>query len=178
MSEPRHLVLIGLMGAGKTSVGRRCATALGCGFVDTDDVICATSGLTIPEIFERDGEAGFRTRERSAVAEVLASPEVLVIACGGGAVVDPDNRRALGAAGFVVWLTADPNELAARVTADDVTMRPLLASGPTTATLTRLADARHDAYAAAADVSVATDGLDLGAVTDAVLAEYERAGSR
>ncbi len=178
MSEPRHLVLIGLMGAGKTSVGQRCATVLGRGFVDTDDVIRTTSAMTIPEIFDHEGEAGFRARERTAVAEVVASPEVLVIACGGGVVVDAENRRVLRAAGFVVWLTADPNELAARVAADGVESRPLLVSGPTTATLTRLADARHDAYAAAADISVATDGLDLGAVTDAVLAEYEQAGSR
>lgn len=166
------------MGAGKTSVGQRCATALGCGFIDTDDLIRATSGMTIPEIFELEGETGFRSRERTAVGEAVASPEVLVIACGGGAVVDAENRRALGAAGFVVWLTADPNELATRVTADGVTTRPLLAAGPTTATLTRLAEARQDAYAAAADVSVATDGLDLGAVTDAVLAAYDLAGSR
>ena len=178
MSAPRHLVLIGLMGAGKTSVGQRCATALGCGFVDTDDVICATSGMNIPEIFDLEGEAGFRLRERTAVAEVVASPETLVIACGGGAVVDADNRRALAGVGFVVWLTADPIELAARVTADGVTTRPLLSAGPTTATLTRLADARRDAYAAAADVSVATDGLDLEAVTDAVLTAYEQADSR
>ena len=178
MSEPRHLVLIGLMGAGKTSVGRRCADALGRGFVDTDDVIRATSGMTIPEIFEHDGESGFRSRERTAVAEVVASPDALVIACGGGAVVDPDNRRALGAVGFVVWLTADPNELAARVSADGVETRPLLAGGPTTATLTRLADARQAAYAAVADVSVATDGLDLAAVTAAVLTAFEPAGPR
>ncbi len=178
MSEPRHLVLIGLMGAGKTSVGRRCADALGRGFVDTDDVIRATSGMTIPEIFEHDGESGFRSRERTAVAEVVASPDALVIACGGGAVVDPDNRRALGAVGFVVWLTADPNELAARVSADGVETRPLLAGGPTTATLTRLADARQAAYAAVADVSVATDGLDLAAVTAAVLTAFEQDGPR
>ena len=166
------------MGAGKTSVGRRCAATLARGFVDTDDVICATAGMTIPEIFDHEGEAGFRSRERTAVAEVVASPDALVIACGGGAMVDPDNRRALAAVGFVVWLTADPNELAARVTADGVAMRPLLAAGPTTATLTRLADARQDAYAAAADVTIATDGLDLAAVTDAVLAAFESADSR
>ncbi len=178
MSAPRHLVLIGLMGAGKTSVGRRCATALARGFVDTDDVICATSGMTIPEIFDHEGEAGFRSRERTVVAEVVASPEALVIACGGGAMVDPDNRRALAEVGFVVWLTADPNELAARVTADGVATRPLLAAGPTVATMTRLADARQDAYAAAADVTIATDGRDLAAVTDAVVAAFAAAEIR
>ncbi|MEO6469955.1 MAG: shikimate kinase [Acidimicrobiia bacterium] len=172
MSGPRHLVLIGLMGAGKTSVGRQCAVALARGFVDTDDLICATSGMTVSDIFDLEGEAGFRSRERAAVAEVVASPEPLVIACGGGAVVDPDNRRALANVGFVVWLSADPNELAARVTADGVATRPLLGAGPTVATLSRLADARQDAYAAAADVIVATDGLDLVAVTDAVLAAF------
>ncbi len=175
MSRPLHLVLIGLMGAGKTSVGRRGAQALDRGFVDTDDVIRAGAGMSVPEIFEREGEAGFRARERCAITDVCASPDPLVVACGGGAVVDPENRRALAAVGFVVWLQATPAELAARVTRDGISTRPLLASGPTTMTLTRLADARRDSYAAAADVTVSTDGQDLDSVVRAVLDHYEQA---
>ncbi len=168
----RHLVLIGLMGAGKTTVGGRCAEALGRGFVDTDDVITAQAGTTVPEIFAAEGEAGFRARERAALADVVASPEPLVVACGGGAMVDAENRRAVRAHGFVVWLDGAPDELAARVEADGTDSRPLLAGAPTVVTLTRLADARAESYAAVAQARVETGGRDVEAVTAAVLAAY------
>src|SRR5689334_6272521 len=111
MSE-RHLALVGLMGAGKTTVGRRCATRLDRPFVDTDDVIATAAGQSIPEIFASGGEAHFRELERAAIADVCASPAALVIACGGGAVLDPENRRALRASGVVVWLRAPAEILA------------------------------------------------------------------
>lgn len=177
MSAERHLVLIGLMGAGKTTVGERCAARLGRGFVDTDDLIRTNAGMSIPEIFEHEGESGFRTRERAAVMDAVASPEPLVIACGGGAMADVENRRAVGHDGFVVWLDAAPEVLAARVEQDGVGTRPLLAGGPAAATLTRLAAARHDAYAAAADAVVSTEDRDIEVVTAAVIAELERAAS-
>ena len=170
-----HLVLIGLMGAGKTTVGRRCAEALGRGFVDTDDAIAANAGMTVPEIFSTEGEAGFRSRERAVVADVVASPDPLVVACGGGAMVDAENRRAVRAHGYVVWLAGAPDELAARVEADGTASRPLLAGGPTVATLTRLGDARADAYAAAAHTRIDTDGRDVETVTAAVLAAFQDA---
>lgn len=165
------------MGAGKTTVGRRCAAALGRGFVDTDDVVTANAGSTVAEIFAAEGEAGFRARERAAVADVVASPEPLVVACGGGAMVDPENRRAVRAHGFVVWLEGAPDELAARVEADGTESRPLLAGGPTVATLTRLADSRAGAYAAAAHARIETGGRDVDAVTAAVLAAYAESGA-
>ena len=169
MSASRHLVLIGLMGAGKTTVGRECASRLHRGFVDTDDLVIANAGMTVPDIFATEGEAGFRARERVALAEAVAGPEPLVIACGGGAMVDPENRRAVRSC-RVVWLDAAPEVLADRVEADGVDARPLLAGGPTTATLTRLADARREAYAAAADAVVATDAKTVDAVVVEVLA--------
>ena len=127
MSE-RHLVLVGMMGAGKTSVGRRCAARLERAFVDTDDLVESTTGhARSREIFETQGEPAFRDLERVAVADACASPEPLVIACGGGAVLDADNRRALRDAGVVVWLRAAPEVLSGRVGAGAGAVRPLLA---------------------------------------------------
>ena len=108
----RHLVLVGLMGAGKTTVGEACAQRLGRAFVDVDQTVEAVAGRSVAEIFRTDGEAAFRDLERRAVADVAASPAPLVIACGGGAVLDTDSRRALRETGFVVWLRATPTELA------------------------------------------------------------------
>lgn len=169
-----HLVLVGLMGAGKTSVGERCARVLGRGFVDTDDLVEATAHLSVAEIFDTLGEAQFRQLERAAVADVAASPDPLVIACGGGVVLDPDNRRALRNAGVVIWLQASPAELGERVAhqeARDGAARPLLRDGAV-GTLERLALVRAPAYEAAAHEVVDTAGRSIDAVTDAVLAAY------
>jgi shikimate kinase len=158
------------MGAGKTSVGRQCAVQLERPFVDTDELVVAAAGVPFADLWTAEGEAGFRTRERVAVADAAASPEPLVIACGGGAVLDPDNRTALRADGFVVWLDAPAAALAARLVHDD--SRPLLEGGDRTVTLTRLGDARAGAYEAAADARVDTDGRSVSEVADAVLAVY------
>jgi shikimate kinase len=170
--ERRHLVLVGLMGAGKSVVGTRCAEQLGRPFVDTDDVVVATSGKSVAELFAAEGEAGFRARERTAVADVCAAPEPLVIACGGGAVIDADNRAAMRASGIVVWLRAAPHELAARV--GDGAGRPLLAGVAPVDALERLATLRAPAYEAAAHVVVDTDGLDPHVVAGRVLEELHR----
>jgi len=121
----RHLVLVGLMGAGKTTVGQRCSDLLDRPFVDTDELIVASVGVPFDDIWAAEGEAGFRAREKTAVADAAASPAPLVISCGGGAVLDADNRRALRATGVVVWLLASSNELASRLVQD--VSRPLLA---------------------------------------------------
>jgi len=168
----RHLVLVGLMGAGKSSVGKRCAALLDRPFVDTDELVVAAAGIPFDEIWTNEGEAGFRARERTAVADAAASPAPLVIACGGGAVLDPENRRTLRTTGFVVWLAASPEVLAARLAGDDT--RPLLARGDRAATLTRLADTRAAAYEAAADVTVAADDATVDEVAHRVLEEYEQ----
>jgi shikimate kinase len=166
----RHLVLVGLMGAGKTTVGRRCAERLGRAFVDTDDVVLALAGgATIDEIFRSGGEAQFRALERQAVVDVSCAPEPLVVGCGGGTVVDPVNRRRIRDAGFVVWLQAPVDVLAQRV--GDGDSRPLLRGDPVGA-LSRLGALREAAYEASADVAVDTGGREVDDVVDAVLEAY------
>lgn len=170
-AEVPHLVLIGLMGAGKSTVGQVCAERLRRPFVDTDALVETAAGAPVREVFAAEGESGFRAREAVAVADAVASPEPLVIACGGGAVLDPANRRALAANGFVIWLRAAPEALAARVGTDDRD-RPLLAGGTSVATLARLARLRADAYAVSAHATVDTDDLRVGEVADRVLAAF------
>lgn len=160
------------MGAGKTTVGERCAARLGRPFLDTDDLVETLAGRPVAELFATDGEAAFRAFERQAVTDACASPVPLVIACGGGAVLDPTSRHRLHAAGFVVWLRARPGVLAERVAADHVE-RPLLAAG-SLATLTRLAETRAPVYELVADATVTTDDRTPDEVATAVLEELAR----
>lgn len=169
----RHLVLVGLMGAGKTTVGQRCAELLDRPFVDTDELVEATAHLPVASIFDELGEVAFRELERQAVADVAASPAPLVIACGGGAVLDPGSRRALRANGVVVWLQAPASVLSERVAGDEA--RPLLRDAAPVTTLERLALTRAPAYEAAAHAVVDTAGRDVDDVArlalDALAAE-------
>lgn len=168
----KHLVLIGLMGAGKTTVGLECARRLGRPFVDTDDLVTRADGRTVAEIFAGDGETRFRELERVAVADVCASPTLLVIGCGGGTVLDPENRRALRAAGVVIWLRAPAATLVARV--GNGATRPLLRDDPARA-LARLERLREPTYEAAAHASVDTEGLDVAGAAGAVVSVFEGA---
>jgi shikimate kinase len=168
----KHLVLIGLMGVGKSTVGLECAARLERAFVDTDDLVISTAQMSVEAIFADGGEPRFRELERAVVADVCASPMPLVIACGGGTVVDPDNRRALRAAGIVVWLRAPTSTLLSRV--GDGSTRPLLKGDPEGA-LERLGRLRELTYEAAAHASVDTDDLDVAGVADAVLSVFEGA---
>ena len=166
----KHLVLIGLMGAGKTTVGLECARRLGRTFVDTDDLVTDNAHMTVEGIFAKEGEPRFREIERTVVADVCASPEALVIACGGGTVLDAENRRALRASGVVIWLRAPTATLLARV--GDGSTRPLLRDDPAGA-LQRLVRLREPAYESAAHACVDTDDLDVAAVAGRVLSVFE-----
>jgi shikimate kinase len=170
----RHLVLIGLMGAGKTTVGRECALRLGRTFVDTDDLVSETAQMTVEGIFAAGGEPQFREIERAVIADVCAAPDPLVVACGGGAVLDPENRRALRAAGFVIWLRAPAPTLLTRV--GDGATRPLLRDDPAGA-LRRLERLREPTYEAAAHAVVDADAGDVGAVATEVLSVFEGAAA-
>lgn len=155
MNPAPHLVLIGPMGAGKSSLGRRLAQAWKLAFVDLDQEIEARAGAKIPTIFACEGEAGFRRREREALADVLAG-EGCVIASGGGAVLDPDNRALMRESGYVVYLQIDVEEQLARLANDR--SRPLLAGVDRAEVLTRLAAERAPLYAEIADLQFSPTG--------------------
>ena len=123
-----HIVLIGMMGAGKTTVGSRLARALDRPFVDSDVQVERRTARTVREIFETDGEAAYRVVEAEALAEALASEEPSVIAAAGGTILDPNNRRRMRECGTVVFLEAEPGDLVGRVGGQD--HRPLLGDDP------------------------------------------------
>lgn len=118
-----NIYLVGLMGAGKTTIGRQLAKRLGRSFYDSDHEIVARTGVPIPTIFEIEGEAGFRRREQQTIAE-LSRLEGIVMATGGGVVLDPENRRCLRESGWVVYLNVPPAMLYQRTRNDR--NRPLL----------------------------------------------------
>lgn len=151
------MVLIGMMGSGKTEVGRRLAAALDLEFVDVDAIVEEEAGRSVSEIFSVEGEAGFRAREAAAVAAVAGRPG-LVVAGGGGVVLDPANAAALRRAATVVWLRVSPGVAAARLGTD--AGRPVLSTrgGDLESRLAALLGERSPAYQAAAHLAVDADG--------------------
>lgn len=140
------IVLVGLMGAGKSSVGRRVATRLGLPFYDADTEIEAAAGCSISDLFARYGEAAFRAGERRVMRRLLDGPRA-VIATGGGAFVDSETRAVIAARGVSIWLRADLEVLTKRVSGRD--HRPLLKEGDPRAVLSALMEKRHPIYAEA-----------------------------
>jgi len=147
------LWLVGMMGAGKTSVGPLVAARLGMAFVDLDEVVAAAAGRSVAEIFAVEGETGFRRREAAALVETAGS--AAVVACGGGVVLAPENVALLRRTGLVVWLEASAEALEERVGHGEG--RPLLA-GEGRPSLRTLLAAREAAYRGAAHRQVATGG--------------------
>lgn len=151
-SLPRTVALVGLMGAGKSSIGRRLAQRLKVPFVDADCEIEAAAGATVEEIFERHGEAAFRDGERRVIARLLEGP-VHVLATGGGAFMDPATRALLRERAISIWLRAELALLLPRVTRRN--NRPLLKAGEPRAVLEQLMAERYPVYAEA-DLTVDT----------------------
>ncbi len=163
---PKTLVLIGLMGAGKTSIGKRLAAKLGLPFVDADHEIERAAGCTIQEIFDRFGETGFRDGERRVIARLLDQP-VQVLSTGGGAFMDEVTRQTIRERGISIWLRADLDLLVHRTARRD--HRPLLRQGDPRAVLGRLMDIRYPVYAQA-DLTVDSDDSPPDVTTDRVIA--------
>ena len=156
-----NLVLIGPMGSGKTAVGRSVARHLGRPFYDSDAEIVRRTGVDIPFIFEKEGEAGFRQREREAI-EALIALKGIVLATGGGAILLPENRRLLAERGCVVYLETSVEQQAERVRHGR--NRPLLSDADPTLRLEELMAVRGPLYRSIADIIVSTDGRRVKAV--------------
>jgi shikimate kinase len=166
----RSIVLVGLMGAGKTKIGRRLAARLNLPFFDSDEEIEAAAGETIEEIFANRGEAVFRDGERRVIARLLGGA-VHVLATGGGAFMDPGTRRTITARGVSVWLRADLDVLFARVSRR--TNRPLLKTPDPRAVLAELIERRYPIYAEA-DIAIDSGEGPSDATANRVIAALAR----
>jgi len=149
-----NIFLVGPMGAGKSTVGKRLARSLGLEFHDSDRALEQRTGVDIPVIFEYEGEEGFRRREK-AIMDELTAREGIVLATGGGAVLDPDNRRHLAARGTVVYMQTSVDKQFDRTRHD--TTRPLLQTDDPRARLAEIAAEREPLYREIADIIVSTD---------------------
>ncbi|HEY3701658.1 MAG TPA: shikimate kinase [Acidimicrobiales bacterium] len=162
-----HVFIVGMMGSGKTTVGRLLAERLGWRHLDSDEQVGRDTGQTVPEIFAQLGEPAFRAAEASALAAAAVADTPTVVSVAGGAVLDPDNRHVLRRGGVIVWLRARVETLAQRV--GDGAGRPLLGDDPAGA-LGRLYAERRPVYQELAQVVVDVDGVDAQTVAERVLA--------
>ncbi len=168
----RTIALVGMMGAGKTSVGRRLAARLAVPFRDADHEIEAAAGLTVAEIFERFGESHFREGERKVIARLLEeAPHVL--ATGGGAFMDETTRAAMAQSAFTIWLKAPIGLLLSRVKKRE--SRPLLKNGDMRATLEKLLAVREPVYATA-DMTVESVDEPHGIAVDHIIEALRERG--
>ncbi len=166
MKHPKNIFLVGPMGAGKSAVGRHLARALHLSFMDSDDEIESRTGVDIPFIFEKEGEAGFRKREAAAIDD-LTRMDGVVLATGGGAVVDPENRSRLGGRGFVIYLYTTVEQQYLRTSKGRE--RPLLENGDRRETLRKLLESRDPLYREIADLVVTTDGRKVRSVAKEII---------
>jgi shikimate kinase len=172
MKLDRTVALVGMMGAGKTSIGRRLAARLVVPFRDADHEIEAAAGLTVAEIFERFGEPYFRDGERKVIARLLEeTPHVL--ATGGGAFMDGTTRAAMARAAYTIWLKAPVGLLVSRVKKRD--SRPLLKEGDMRATMERLLTIREPVYATA-DMILESADEPHGAAVDRIITALQEKG--
>lgn len=160
------VLLVGMMGVGKSTVGHALAQRLGCAYFDSDEQVLARTGRTVPELFAERGEAAFRAEEKQALAEAATGAAPAVVSVAGGAVLDPENRAVIEAAGTVVWLRADVATLARHV--GDGAGRPLLGDDPPAA-LARLYEQRRPLYAGLADIVVDVDDVTPDQAVDRIV---------
>lgn len=169
--NPARIFLIGPMGVGKTAIGRELAHLLKRDFLDADREIERRTGVDIPLIFEKEGEAGFRRRERDIIAE-LTQRDNIVLATGGGVVLDAANREHLQSRGFVIYLQASVTALSTRTSHNQ--NRPLLADQDHEIRLRELVAARQPFYEALAQLTISTDQGHVRALARQIARELER----
>lgn len=170
MNPASNLILIGPMGAGKTSVGRRVARAIGLHFVDIDQLLEQRTGASVNLIFEVEGEAGFRRRETELLAEICGDDSQL-IATGGGAVLNADNRALMKRSGFVVFLDLSVEQQLLRLGRDRT--RPLLRTPDRRQRLTAMAEQRRPLYLELADLVLDSNGLSAPRASQRLLGLLE-----
>jgi shikimate kinase len=166
MTYPQNIFLVGPMGAGKSAVGRQLARTLHLTFMDSDDEIESRTGVDIPFIFEKEGEEGFRKRETKVIDD-LSKMDSVVLATGGGAVVEAENRSHLGGRGLVIYLYTTVEQQLART--QKGRERPLLQSGDRKQVLEELMSERDALYREIADLVVETDGRKVRAVANEIV---------
>ena len=171
MNNRNNIYLVGLMGAGKTTVGRQLARRLGRRFYDSDHEIVARTGVAIPTIFEIEGEEGFRRRESQTIAELTATRDI-VLATGGGVVLNPENRRLLRDTGWVVYLNVPPGMLYERTRHDR--NRPLLRVADPLGKLEELHALRDPLYREVAHLVVDGSHLVASGIVHYLLREFNR----
>jgi len=168
LNAPSNVFLVGLMGAGKTTVGRALAKKLDKQFIDSDHEIEARSGVSIPVIFEIEGEAGFRQREADVIRNLTAREDI-VLATGGGAILRPENRELLKSRGTVVYLRADINQILQRTAKDK--NRPLLQSGDPRQKLEQLSSEREPLYREVAHIVIDTGRPNISSLVQVILTQ-------
>ena len=168
LSQCPNIYLIGLMGAGKSTVGKILARALGRNFYDSDEQIVQRTGASIPTIFEIEGEAGFREREQRMIQELSALPSI-VLGTGGGAVLREENQQTLKNTGWVIYLATSPERLHQRTRYDR--NRPLLQTKNPLATLTELYEKRHPIYEDLADIVIKTGSGHVTRVVNEIITQ-------
>ncbi len=172
MKKLENIYLIGLMGAGKTTIGKQLAKALQRPFYDSDKVIEDSMGVNIPTIFSYEGEKGFRERERAIIKQLTAISGI-VMATGGGSVLKPENREALKSTGFVVYLHCSIDKILYRTRHD--TQRPLLRTDNPRQRLQNLLTERDPLYLECADFMIDSGALPGKTVVKTILQQYQAA---
>ncbi|MDP3877300.1 MAG: shikimate kinase AroK [Methylobacter sp.] len=170
MTRSENIYLVGLMGAGKTTIGRQLARALSVPFYDSDKAIEERTGVDIPTIFEFEGEEGFRDREQKMI-EQLTQMQGIVLATGGGAILRDENRRLLKENGFIVYLQCSVERILERTRRD--TQRPLLKTDNPRDRIESLFEQREPLYLSCADFKIDTGVLQSKDVVSRILEEYQ-----
>ena len=171
MKTPGSLFLIGPMGAGKSTIGRQLSKQLRMAFHDSDHEIEHRTGVDIPLIFEYEGESGFRKREQTVMDELTRRPDI-ILATGGGAILDPDNRKHLAQRGKVIYLHTSIDQQLARTDRDQ--NRPLLQTDNPRQRLDELMQAREPLYREIADLVINTDGKRVRDVVNEIMVQLGR----